>query len=162
MNGLVMLNKLISSVCLGIACRGYQVVRTASRDIRLRRSAGQIRLLPCRTLTPLGSRGRTLKCGGRLRSASALVLQFSLKYCHKDNDDEERAMFSILDVEGPANSTAAKSSADRACDQCKLRKVKCSMVRPGSARHWSLVVQIQHVTCQYRLSSLSIAKGFAL
>lgn len=39
-------------------------------------------------------------------------------------------MFSIIDSAGPSAGRARNTAADRACDQCKQRKVRCDMGKP--------------------------------
>ena len=39
-------------------------------------------------------------------------------------------MFSVLDAAGPLTDSQKKTMADRACDQCKARKVRCDMRKP--------------------------------
>lgn len=58
----------------------------------------------------------------------------TLKRKHTSTINEKvnkNAMFSILDAaSGNVNGGRPKTSADRACDQCKVRKIKCSMDKP--------------------------------
>ncbi|GIZ49417.1 hypothetical protein CKM354_001244700 [Cercospora kikuchii] len=53
-------------------------------------------------------------------------------------------MFTILDAaDGNLNSNRPKTSADRACDQCKSRKVRCDMTKP------CLTCAAKGFTCTY-------------